>query len=274
MNPAPPSAAAYRHGHPAAAPAQGGADPLQALLFDVDGTLAETEETHRLAFNAIFAAAGLPWHWDVPTYRRLLAVTGGRERIAAWMDEIAAPERARADCAAWIAELHARKTRRYGEMLAAGQLELRPGVRRLLEEARAAGLRLAIVTTTSHANLPPLFAAALPKVGAQALDWFEVVVTGEQVKRKKPDPEAYALALDRLGLTPAACLAIEDTVNGLRAAQGAGLAVLITEGLYSQGDDFSGALRVVPHLDDDGSEAHQPVTLATLARWHAQRDDY
>ena len=169
--------------------------PLQALLFDVDGTLAETEEGHREAFNAVFAEAGLEWRWDRAHYRDLLRVTGGKERMlhhARLHDpgRLAAVE-------AQLEPLHKAKNARFSRWMKASGGALRPGVRRLIDEAKAAGLRLGVVTTTSRANLEALLAAGF---GGEAL--FDVIVCGEDVRRKKPDPEAYELALARLDLAP------------------------------------------------------------------------
>ena len=195
---------------------------LKALIFDVDGTLAETEELHRLAFNAAFAAAGLPWVWDTGLYATLLEVTGGKERIAHYIAQSAAQP---LDTGR-IAALHADKTVRYAQSVAQGGLVLRPGIARLLDEARAAGIRLAIATTTSRPNVDALLRATLGH------DPFEVIAAGDEVAAKKPAPDVYTLALRRLDLPPAACIAIEDTLNGLRSAQGAGIACVMTTSLY------------------------------------------
>jgi HAD superfamily hydrolase (TIGR01509 family) len=213
-----------------------------AVVFDVDGTLAETErDGHRVAFNRAFAEAGLPWQWDERLYGELLAVTGGRERIAhyarrfapQWLSDDRAGER--------IAALHRRKNEHYAEIVEAGELQLRPGVARLLEELGAAGVRLAIATTTSRTNLDVLLQATL---GTAAMERFEVVVCGEDVSRKKPDPEAYALALWQLRLPATRCLAVEDSANGLRAALAAGISTVIVRSLYTRDEDFRGALQV------------------------------
>ncbi len=248
---------------------------LEALLFDVDGTLAETEEVHRRAFNQAFAEAGLDWHWSRARYRELLQTSGGKERIRRYLREEHPELLARDDLDDWIAALHRAKTAHYSALMAAGEVTLRPGVERLLREARAAGLRLAIATTTTRANIDALFAATL---GRAALDWFEVIVAAEQAPVKKPDPSVYRQALAALDLSPHVCLAIEDTRNGVLAARGAGLAVLVTESYYSHGEDFDGALAVLsdlgepdrPHrvlAGDGGSRGW--VTVDDLRRWLA-----
>ena len=227
--------------------------PADAVIFDVDGTLAETErDGHRVAFNRAFAEAGLPWRWDERLYGELLAVTGGRERIGRyaqrfdprWLGDERAAER--------IAALHRRKNEHYAAIVEAGELRLRPGVAPLLDELAAAGLRLAIATTTSRANVEVLLRATL---GAAALARFEVVVCGEDVGRKKPDPEAYLLALQQLRLPAARCIAVEDSANGLRAALAAEVPTVIVRSLYTLDEDFAGALGVFDGYADGGPAA-------------------
>jgi HAD superfamily hydrolase (TIGR01509 family) len=214
---------------------------LSALIFDVDGTLAETEEVHRVAFNEAFAAAGLPWQWDQALYGELLAVTGGKERIAHFQATHDVPEKlAPAD----IAALHAAKTARYTARVAQGGLALRPGIRRLLNQARDAGLKLALATTTSHPNVTALLAACAP------VPEFDVIAAGDDVPAKKPAPDVYILALQRLGLPPEACLAVEDTQNGVRSALGAGLRCLVTTSVYGGGGPFPGAVAVLSDLGE------------------------
>jgi beta-phosphoglucomutase-like phosphatase (HAD superfamily) len=221
---------------------------LAALIFDVDGTLAETEEAHRLAFNDAFAAAGLPWCWDQPLYAKLLAVTGGKERIAHFITDYGGrpaldPSR--------IAQVHADKTARYHKMIASGEIGLRPGVRRLLDEAQQAGLRLAIATTTSPGNVTALLDATLGPGGAAR---FAVIGAGDCVPAKKPAPDIYRYVLDRLALPGAACVAFEDTPNGVKAAVGAGIATVVTLSLYGPPLEpdpaYGGALMVVDHLGE------------------------
>ncbi len=218
---------------------------LAALIFDVDGTLAETEEMHRLAFNAAFAAAGLDWHWDQGLYARLLEVTGGKERIAHYQRLAGLP----ALDAAQIAALHADKTRRYTDRVQQGGVALRPGIRRLLTEAKAAGLRLAIATTTSRANVVALLDAAAP------LPEFDVIAAGDEVAAKKPAPDIYLLALRQLGLPAEACIAFEDTANGLASARGAGLDCVVTLSTYGGAGPFADAACVLTHLGDAGLPA-------------------
>jgi HAD superfamily hydrolase (TIGR01509 family) len=223
---------------------------LKALIFDCDGTLAETEDLHRTAFNQVFARAGLGWHWSVDRYRELLKVTGGRERIAHYMAEEGLPP-------IDIPTLHADKNAIYASLIESGDIALRPGVLRLMQVAQTAGIALAVATTTSRSNLDNLIAAT----PLSALD-FVVLVTGEDVTRKKPDPEAYGVALERLSLAASECLAFEDSENGLRAARAAGLATIVTPGIYTSGDEFGQATALLASLGDVADLSRLEAILA------------
>lgn len=209
----------------------------EALIFDVDGTLAETEELHRRAFNETFTAEGLGWHWTRDAYARLLQTTGGKERIARHIAEIGA-DPGGVD----IPALHRAKTARYTQLVAAGDISLRPGVADLIARAPALGLRLAIATTTSRPNVDALIEATL---GRPADQLFEVLACGDEVGRKKPAPDVYQLALSRLGLPGGAAVALEDSRNGLSAALAAGIPCIVSPSVYTAGEDFTGAARVI-----------------------------
>ncbi len=224
---------------------------LRALIFDVDGTLAETEETHRRSFNDAFAAAGLNWRWDKPLYAKLLEVAGGKERIRHYVDAYEA--KPALDDAA-IASLHRDKTKRYTDLVEEGNIALRPGIKALLREAPAHGMRLAIATTTSRPNIDALLRATL---GTQP---FEVIAAGDEVPKKKPAPDVYNLALQRLNLPPENCVAIEDTLNGLNSARAAGLACIVTPSMYGGHGPFHGALQVV-----DLAERH--IGVGDIEAW-------
>lgn len=217
----------------------------RAIIFDVDGTLAETEEAHRKAFNRAFAMAGLDWHWDQELYRELLAVTGGKERIRFFVQDFGGEGVPGDDLDACIKALHATKTEAYVDIVSNGELELRPGVRELIHTARGKDYRLAIATTTTPANIDALFAATLGDTGH---DLFEVICAGDSVPNKKPAPDVYVKALEELDLPAASCIAIEDSRNGLLAALAAGIATVVTPGIYTRGEDFEGAARVVDDL--------------------------
>lgn len=214
---------------------------LAALIFDVDGTLAETEEAHRRAFNQVFAARGLDWHWTVEDYRRLLQTTGGKERMAAFRAERGGEG---PDDAA-TADLHREKTARYAAILAEGGLAARPGVGPLIRAARRAGMRLAVATTTSPANVEALCRCLWRRA---ATEMFDVIAAGDEVAAKKPAPDVYLLALGRLRVAPSACVAVEDSRNGVLAARRAGLPVVATPSIYSAGEDMSDAAIVLPDL--------------------------
>ena len=226
--------------------------PLEALLFDVDGTLADTErDGHRVAFNRAFAAAGLDWEWSPGLYGELLAVTGGKERIRHFLETRRPDFRFSGDAEDAIAQLHRLKTGFYTGMLEEGSIPLRPGVERLLREARATGLRLAVATTTTPANVEALLTHT---IGAEALDWFEVIAAGDIVARKKPAPDIYLWAMAQMNLGAAACLALEDSENGVHAVRDAGLrSLLITTNGYTRDDDFSGATLVLDQFGEPGS---------------------
>jgi HAD superfamily hydrolase (TIGR01509 family) len=216
----------------------------RALIFDVDGTLAETEEVHRQAFNAAFVRADLDWCWEPAVYKDLLRVAGGKERILAF-DRLQGGSLALLD--AEIIELHRIKTSIYEELIANGGCPLRPGVEALLTGATTRGQRLAIATTTSRGNIDALLATAL---GNDWANLFAVIVAGDEVPKKKPAPDVYLEVLSRLNLSASECLAIEDSGIGLDAASRAGIPVLISRSAYFRDDDFSGALLAVDDLTD------------------------
>ena len=216
---------------------------IKAIIFDVDGTLAETEETHRQAFNRAFESAGLDWHWDQALYTRLLEITGGKERIRHFIDAFGGegvPVDAQDD---YIRSLHATKTRAYTEMVSGGDVPLRPGIRELIEDATARGIRLAIATTTTPANVDALLSATLGGVGQ-----FDVICAGDSVPNKKPAPDVYERALRKLGLPPSACIAIEDSRNGLLASVAAGIPTVVTPGIYTASQEFEEAALVIDDL--------------------------
>lgn len=219
-----------------------------ALIFDVDGTLAETEELHRLAFNHAFVRHGLDWQWDRAVYKDLLRVTGGKERMRAYHDRLRS---ARPLSDADIASLHRIKTAHYAELIETGCCPLRPGVAELLSAAKARGQRLAIATTTSHGNIDALLSRAL---GARWAADFDAVVAGDDVGHKKPAPDVYLEILARLKLDASDCIAIEDSANGLIAASRANIPVLITRSMFFRDDDFSAARFVLDDLSELGLE--------------------
>lgn len=234
---------------------------LSALIFDVDGTLADTEHAHLAAFNAAFAAEGLDWRWDVPLYTELLTISGGKERIRHYWERVNAGVRDIDGTAldVLIDHLHEVKTAAYEQAVLDGAVRLRPGVLELIDEARRAGITLAIATTTSPVNIAALLRQALGP------DWrraFAVIEDASTAPRKKPHPQVYRQTLQRLALPAAQCLAFEDSANGLQAATGAGLATIVTPNDFTAHHDFTGALRVLSTLEG--------VTLDALRAWHAE----
>jgi HAD superfamily hydrolase (TIGR01509 family) len=217
---------------------------LKALIFDVDGTLAETEEAHRAAFNQTFSAWGLGWDWSVEDYQILLKTTGGKERMRAHQETL--PKGARRLTDAEIAKLHTEKTAAYAAILGRGELELRPGVAELIDEGRKAGLKLAVATTTNTPNVEALCQCCW---GVSALEIFDTVAAGDMVENKKPAPDVFLLALAQLGLPPEDCIGFEDSRNGVLSAKGAGLRVLVTPSAYTETDDFSDAEWVTATLE-------------------------
>ena len=235
---------------------------LQALIFDVDGTLADTESAHRAAFNQAFAEEGLDWVWDEALYTELLNISGGKERILHYWQSTrpGLVELAGDGLRDTIARLHEHKTAAYEGMVNDGHVALRPGVLALIDAAHQAGLALAIATTTSPVNIAALLRKA---IGPDWRTYFSVVEDASTAPVKKPHPQVYLQTLQRMGLDASQCLAIEDSANGLQAARAAGLATIITPNRFTQNHSFGGALRVLPDLQD--------VTVAQLQAWHAQR---
>lgn len=211
---------------------------LEALIFDLDGTMADTEEAHRQAFNAAFLEHGLFWDWDRPMYTELLKISGGNERIAAYVESLDLPEDEKASLRTQVGAIHRTKTRIYNELITEGKVPLRHGVARLLREARAAGKQLAIVATTAAANVTPLITNAL---GEDAYYWFKAIVSADHVAHKKPAPDLYELVLSELALSAAECVAFEDSASGVKAARAAGLYTIVTPTLWTRQQDLAGA---------------------------------
>ncbi len=248
---------------------------LEALIFDVDGTLADTErDGHRVAFNQAFAEADLDWDWTVELYGELLSVTGGKERIRLYIEQFLQDFDAGRDIQEFAANLHKRKTHFYLELLKTGAIPLRPGVETLINEAREAGLRLAIATTTTPANVTYLLTATL---GEESNDWFEVIAAGDIVPAKKPAPDIYTWAMEQMELSPDVCMAFEDSLNGVKSSLAANLKTLITVNGYTKDDDFSGAAIVLDQmgtaeegfkiLEGDAGE-HSYVNMAMIEYLH------
>ncbi|MEN8170738.1 MAG: HAD family hydrolase [Pseudomonadota bacterium] len=228
---------------------------LKALLFDVDGTLADTErDGHRVAFNRAFAEAGLDWEWSAELYGKLLAVTGGKERMRYYLENFNTEFESPVELNDFIAGLHQSKTRHYVQMLSEGLIPLRPGVKRLIDEARATGLRLAVVTTTTPENVTALLENAMDP---EAMSWFEVIAAGDIVPAKKPAPDIYDWAMEQMKLKPEECIAFEDSHNGILSSRGANLTTIVAVNGYTQDEVFADAAIVV----DNWGEPDQPFSV-------------
>lgn len=231
---------------------------LKALIFDVDGTLADTEAVHLAAFNHAFEQEGLDWRWTTEQYTRLLEISGGKERMLHFWRSVQ-PDMKEVDAGAvqaTIDRLHEIKTAYYENAVLQGAVELRPGVLALMQEARAQGLGLAIATTTSPVNIAALLRTAIGE------DWrthFLAVGDGSSAPRKKPHPQVYLQVLADMGMPANDCVAFEDSANGLKAAMAAGLDTVITPNAFTAHHDFTGALRVLPNLS--------ALRLAHLREW-------
>ena len=233
---------------------------LKALVFDVDGTLADTEMAHLAAFNQAFTEEGLDWRWDVAGYTQLLEISGGKERMLHYWKQVH-PDVKDIDGGGLkdtIDRLHAMKTAAYEHAVQTGAVQLRPGVLSLIQSAHAAGLRLAIATTTSPVNIAVLLRNA---IGPDWKDLFVVIEDASTAPKKKPHPQVYTQTLTRLGLNGADCLAFEDSAIGLNAAKSAGLPVIITPNSFTAHHDFAGALQVLPDLSS--------ASIEQLRSWHA-----
>ncbi len=249
---------------------------MSALVFDCDGVLADTERYgHLPAFNQTFREFGLPIQWSEEEYGRKLQIAGGKERMASELT----PEFVRANglpedpdaLAAEVAKWHKRKTQIYTEMVAAGKLPPRPGIRRIIREAQDAGWTLAVASTSAEPSVRAILEHA---AGPDRAARFDLVFAGDVVAHKKPAPDIYRLALDRLGVDPVEVLVIEDSRNGLEAADAAGVRCLVTVNGYTEQEDFSEAILVVSSLGDlDGEQtivianrsAARPGAYVTLA---------
>ena len=242
---------------------------LEAVVFDVDGTLVDSErDGHRVAFNLAFEEFGLPYRWDVEEYGRLLRTTGGQRRIDGYLASQGVAERERAELAP---ALHERKTALMSELVDAGTVDVRPGVKRLLAELAGEGVRLAVATTGSRGWVERLLDRLLPGVA------FEAVVCGDEVAERKPDPEAFTAALERLKLSADRVAAVEDSAEGLESAVGAGLATAIVVNGYTRNHDLARAGLVLDGFgepdepagvlaDRAGTGCEGVLDLATLAR--------
>ncbi len=209
---------------------------LKCIIFDVDGTMADTErDGHRVAFNLAFDEKGLDWHWDEKLYGKLLAVTGGKERMSFYQNDFLNQSTLSEQ---EIKDLHAIKTKHYIQLLESGKIPLRKGVENLIKDAKTQNITLAISTTTTPINVTALLKANL---GEHAESLFKVIAAGDIVKEKKPAPDIYDYALKKLKLKADNCIAIEDSEAGLKSAVQAGIKTIVTTNKYTQNQDFTQA---------------------------------
>ena len=228
---------------------------LKAIIFDVDGTLAATEETHRQAFNEAFKEFKIPFQWSVSKYIQLLSISGGKERILKFLKTQNFEAPGNENLRDYILKVHQLKSEIYREKLIAGHIGLRDGVERLINEARQNKISMAIATCTSTANVEAVLKNAL---GEDALSYFDTLVSSDLVADKKPSPAVYQYALANLGLKPENCIVIEDTSNGNRAALAAGIKTVVTTHPLTVDEDFTGASLVIDKLGEP--EEHFTVT--------------
>jgi HAD superfamily hydrolase (TIGR01509 family) len=241
---------------------------VTALIFDCDGVLADTErDGHRVAFNQTFREFGVPLEWSVERYGEKLVIAGGKERMASELTpEFVAANGLPGD-AAGQAELigawHKRKTAIYTELVATGALPARAGIRRIVEAAQDAGWQLAVASTSAEESVRAILVHA---VGKERAERFDAVLAGDVVPHKKPAPDIYLLALERLGARPADALVIEDSRNGLLAARAADLACVVTVSSYTEEEDNSEAVLVVSSLGDPDGEQTRVIANRGSAR--------
>ena len=241
----------------------------KVLIFDCDGVLAETEQFgHLPAFNQMWEEMGIPWHWAEEEYGRKLKIGGGKERMASlWEDaDFVArvdPPRGEAERAETVAAWHKRKTAIYKEIINSGRIPARSGVRRLCETALAAGWRLAVASTSAQESVEAVLRNSLGETTAAR---FSLVLAGDVVKAKKPAPDIYLLAAERLQVSPANCVVIEDSQNGLEAAHAAGMKCIVTVSAYTRDEDFHQAELVLTCLGDPGGEACEVLANRSPAR--------
>lgn len=227
---------------------------LKALIFDVDGTLADTElNGHRVAYNRAFEQLGIDWHWTEATYGELLTVSGGKERMKYFVDNYQPDLPTDTILDTLISRVYNSKTQIFKDMLLTGLIPLRSGVERLFKEARQAGIHLAIATTTAPSNVQYILSSNL---GDESLGWFDIIAAGDIVENKKPSAEIYQLVLDEMGWQADECVAFEDSGNGCLSARAAALPVIITVTAYTRDEPFIDADLVLDQLGDENNAAN------------------
>ncbi|NWG23831.1 MAG: HAD-IA family hydrolase [Pseudorhodoplanes sp.] len=224
--------------------------PLHAILFDVDGTLVDTEELHRRAFNQAFLEFELGWDWTPDIYAGLLKISGGAERIGHYVESLSVSPLLKSRLRRIVPTIHGEKTRIYGDLLGGHMVRLQPGVGRLIKDARAAGIRIGLAATSASDNIQPLVMAAF---GPAAKSMIDVIVCADLVSKKKPAPDIYRLLLSMLGVCASDAVALEDSTNGVAAAKAAGLVTIAVASRWTQEQDLSQADLRLSSLGDPDS---------------------
>lgn len=247
---------------------------LQAILIDMEGAIVESEEIHRRAFNAAFREFGMAWHWDRAIYKELLSIAGGLERLKHYIRRTAPDTLDRPDSFRLIDSMHKAKNIAYDQLVEREGVSARPGVQRLLTEAREVGIKLAVVTSATLETVKTVIGKAL---GADADKLFEVIADGGKVPEKKPAPDIYAWATEEMGVAASACLSFEDTPRGVEGSSAAGIPAVATVSSYTFDEDFDGAVAVISHLGTKDKPFkilagnafdHSYVTIDLLRKWH------
>lgn len=246
---------------------------LKCIIFDVDGTMADTErDGHRVAFNLAFKEKGLDWHWDEDLYGQLLAVTGGKERMKYYQNDFLKKEKLSKEKLSnqllnddAIKIMHQCKTKHYVELLKSGKIPLRKGVKELIENAKQENITLAISTTTTPINVSTLLKATL---GENSEKLFDVIAAGDVIRNKKPAPDIYYYALINLGLKAEECIAIEDSSAGLASAVAAGIKTIVTTNKYTQNQDFSQAEIVYPDFNEITTQSLNQTLIQSKGENH------
>jgi HAD superfamily hydrolase (TIGR01509 family) len=223
---------------------------IKAIFFDQDGVIIDTEKDgHRVAFNEMFKEFGYDFEWDVDKYHELLQISGGKERMRHYFQEEGLfPDLTTDELNELIIRLHKRKTEIFIQLIESGKLPLRTGVKRLMQEALDCGLIIGVCTTANERSARAITRGMLGDIK------FQFVLAGDVVSKKKPDPEIYLLALQRTGLKPEACVVIEDSRNGVIAANKAGMRIVATTNIYTENEDLSESDIIVTSLGDPDGE--------------------
>jgi HAD superfamily hydrolase (TIGR01509 family) len=226
---------------------EGNSMQVRALLFDIDGTLVDTEELHRQAYNQTFLEFGLDWEWGADLYSELLTVSGGAHRLARYIDLLEILPAEKTHLRRLIPAIHRGKSQLYGELTQRKAVRLRPGVKRLLAEAKQRGARIGFAASSASSGAQALLSSAF---GQDAREVADDIVWAEQITRKKPAPDTYELLLTMLRVPAADCVAFEDSANGLASAKAVKLFTIVTPTRWTMAQQFADADLLLPSLGD------------------------